>query len=84
MVKKYRQIPVELDAVQWTGSNFDEIKDFLDGGARVYSGCLFIKTQDGEVNANVSDYITKSDKGSYRIVRAVDADVFEKVYMEVE
>lgn len=84
MIKKYRQVPVELEAVQWTGKNFDEIKEFLDGGAHLYSGCLFIQTHDGEKTANVSEYITKSGTENYPIIRTMDADVFEKVYMEVE
>ena len=84
MVKKYRQIPVELEAVQWTGNNYDEVKEFLDGNSHLYSGCLFVKTQDGEITANTSDYITKSGTENYRIIRVVDADMFEKVYMEVE
>lgn len=84
MAKRYRQIPIELEAVQWTGTNLDEINEFLDGGARVYSGCLFIKTHDGERNANVSDYISKSGTENIKIIRIIDSDMFEKVYEEVE
>ena len=84
MAKRYRQIPIELEAIQWNGKNIEEIKEFLDGGARVYSNCLFVKTQDGEKNANVSDYIAKSGTENHKIVRIIDADVFEKVYEEVE
>lgn len=84
MAKRYRQIPVELEAIQWNGSNIEELKEFLDGGARVYSNCLFVKTHDGERNANVTDYIAKSGTENHQIIRIIDADVFEKVYEEVD
>lgn len=82
MVKHYKQIPVELDAVQWDGTNFEEIKEFVNGGAHVYSQCLFIQTTNGEVTANQTDYITKSGTKNFEIIRVVDAGTFEKVYVE--
>ena len=82
MVKHYRQIPIELDAVQWTGDNFEEIKEFLDGGAHFYSGCLFVMTANGEATANKTDYITKSGTEHFPIVKIVSAEIFEKVYVE--
>lgn len=83
MVKKYRQIPVELEAIQWDGNNVDEIKDFLNGGARVYAGCLFVTTSDGEKPASSTDYITKSGSDNFPIIRIVEAGIFEKVYEEI-
>ena len=82
MVKHYRQIPQELDAVQWTGDNFDEINEFLDGGAHLYSGCLFVNGVNGESTANKTDYITKSGTEHFPIIRIVNAEMFEKVYVE--
>lgn len=84
MAKRYRQIPVELEAVKWTGKNLDEINELTDGGARTYNGCLFVKTTNGEVNANLSDYITKSGTENYPIIRIVPSEMFEKVYEEVK
>lgn len=84
MAKRYRQKPMEVEAVQWTGKNLDEIKEITDGGARTYNGCLFVKTTNGEVNANVSDYILKSGTEHYPIIRITEANMFEKVYEEVE
>lgn len=84
MVKKYRQIPVELEAIQWDGNNIDELKEFLDGGARVYAGCLFVMTTDGEKPANSTNYITKSGSDNFPIVRIVEAEIFEKVYEEIK
>ena len=83
MAKRYRQIPVELEAIQWNGKNFEDVKEFYDG-VKVYNGCLFVKTTNGEVNANASDYITKSGVENYPIIRIVPKDMFEKVYEEVE
>jgi len=85
MVKKYRQIPIVCDAVQWNGKNLDEVNELVGGTAHVYSGCLFINTEvNGEIIPNVTDYITKSGTENCPIIRAVTQDVFEKVYEEVE
>ena len=83
MVKRYRQKIIEVDAVQWDGKNLDEIRELTDGGARTYNGCLFVKTTNGEVNANVSDYILKSGTEHFPIIRITDAETFEKIYEEV-
>lgn len=84
MIKKYRQIPVLCEAVQWTGDNLDEINELVDGAAHVYSGCLFINTEvSGELIPNMSDYILKSGTENHPIIRNVTQEVFEKVYEEV-
>lgn len=85
MIKKYRQIPVVCNAVQWTGNNLDEINELVGGAAHVYSGCLFIQNEMGnELIPNTTDYITKSGNESYPIIRVVTQEIFEKVYEEVE
>ena len=32
MIKRYIKKPVIIEAVQWTGHNFDEIQDFVEHG----------------------------------------------------
>ena len=83
MIKHYKQIPLELDAVQWDGSNFEEIKEFLGGGANLFNGCLFVLTGFSEVVANKSDYVTKSGTEDNKIVRVVEEKIFNKTYVEV-
>lgn len=85
MIKKYRQIPIVCEAVQWTGDNLDEINELIGGAAHVYSGCLFINTENnGELIPDRSDYILKSGTENFPIIRVVTQEVFEKVYEEVE
>lgn len=85
MIKKYRQIPIVCDAVQWNGQNLDEIKELVGDRAHVYSGCLFINTDVGnELIPNATDYILKSGTENYPIIRVVTQEIFEKVYEEVE
>lgn len=85
MIKKYRQIPVVCEAVQWTGDNLDEIQELVSGEAHVYSGCLFIKNHLGtELIPNVTEYILKSGTDDNPLIRVVPQKIFEKVYEEVE
>ena len=85
MIKKYRQIPVTLKAIQWNGGNLDEINELTDDRAHVYAGCLFINPPDGpELIPNQMDYITKSGTENNPIIRVVSPEIFEKVYEEVE
>lgn len=38
-VTKYRRIPHEVEVLQWTGDNIDEVRDFLVGTAHIISPC---------------------------------------------
>ena len=78
---RYRSNPVEIDAVQWTGKNMDEIFTFMGSGemeeADVFRGehfifdphdehsPLIIYTAHGNIPAEVSDYIMQLEDGSY-------------------
>lgn len=85
MIKKYRQIPVVCDAVQWDGKNLDEIKELVGDIAHVYSGCLFISSDIGpDLIPNATDYVLKSGTENHPIIRVVTQEIFEKVYEEVE
>jgi len=39
---KYQRKPLTVEAVEWTGNNFDIIKEFTNGEASIYNGCLFL------------------------------------------
>lgn len=80
MIKKYRLISSEVEAVQWTGDNFDEIKEFGGDYVAMYNRCLFVNTPyDGDV-CNVSDYILKNSKGN---LLSMGEDLFKREYEEV-
>lgn len=76
MVKKYKKIPVEIEAIEWTGINLKEIKEFAGdaiGYEEVCGGGHLLTLQtlesDGRVNtkhsAKVGDFIIKGVKGEF-------------------
>lgn len=91
---KYRTKPVEIEAIQWTGYNLEEIKQFvgesleyniLDTAWEVGKGrpyiYLRIYTLEGIMNASEGDYIIKGLRGEFYPCKP---DVFEKKYEVVE
>ena len=92
-MKKYRKIPVEIEALQWTGLNPSEMEAFVGESAKIeYStaayeagagpmvATLVIHTLEGDMKANNGDYIIKGVKGEFYPCRQ---DIFEQTYEEV-
>jgi len=91
---KYRKKPVVIEAVQWTGSNPQEIEGFagdacstsiLDtaweaGKGRPYC-FLKIHTHEGDMTASAGDYIIKGVQGEFYPCKP---DIFEKTYEPAE
>lgn len=86
MVKKYKTKPCEIEAIKWTGDNFEEIAKFTNCKAYMelmYSSMkeeLIIKTLEGDMMATVGDYIIKGLKGEFYPCKS---DVFHKKYEEI-
>lgn len=87
---KYRKKPVVIEAVRWTGENVGEIngfcnpvKDYTVRNTILWSKdkTLLIKTLEGNMLANVGDYIIKGVNGEYYPCKP---DVFAKTYERVE
>lgn len=89
-MKKYIKKPVEIEAVQWTGINPQEIKDFAGESANIeyYDGAyeagagpmiatVTIHTLEGDMKANKGDYIIKGVKGEFYPCRE---DIFLQTY----
>lgn len=80
---KYRKKPVEIEAVQWTGRNRNEICSVVNRADLHSYGWndLYIETLDGVIHAEPDDYIIKGVNGKlYRC----KPDIFEKFYERVE
>lgn len=67
MVRKYRKKPVVIEAVLWTGDNYEPIAEFMgqnpaqdDGGES-----MFIETLEGTHRATLGDYIIKGVAGEF-------------------
>ena len=76
---KFRKKPVMIEAIQWTGNNLEEIKDFM----RYYEYAkknLIIHTLEGKMIAQVNDWIIRGVQGEYYPCKP---DIFEKTYEPV-
>lgn len=97
MAKKYREKPCnEVEAVQWTGKNISEVRNFTikncNGVAeqRSYLSLssysdgmpkLYIMEPDKDVEVSRNDYIVKGTDGEFYVC---ERNVFEAVYEEVK
>lgn len=96
-MSKYRKKPIEVEAVQWTGKNVDEINKFIGLciDARFFwthdlvyrpneyeKGLkLNIQTLEGTMKAEIGDYIIKGINGE---IYPCKPNIFEKTYEKVE
>ena len=90
MVNIYRKKPVEIEAIQFTGSdeNYDEVVKFM-GSENIAGECfignscdaIFIKTLEGIMEASLNDYIIKGVQGEFYPCKP---DIFEMTYDKVE
>ena len=80
-IKKYRKKPVKIEAIQFNGWNFGEIYDWMFGFKGVHPSCykeiMTIKTLEGDMTANVDDYIIKGVKGEFYHCKP---DIFKQTY----
>lgn len=84
---KYRKKPVVIEAIQWNGSNINEITEFV-GKSLIYDVRGFkpyisirIKTLKGEMRVSENDFIIKGINGEFY---SCNPDIFEKTYERVE
>ena len=93
---KFRKKPVVVDAIKWTGNNFDDIKEFTqnkcfmnhfvggsedgEGYPQIYEK-LEIPTLEGLHSANIGDWIIKGVKGEFYPCKP---DIFEATYEQVQ
>ena len=91
---KYKKKPVIIEAVQWNGINLEEIKDFVGNDLKYdyYKAAyevgvappvvdVTIHTLEGDMKAEVGDYIIKGVKGEFYPCKP---DIFEQTYEFVE
>lgn len=88
---KYRKKLVVIEAVQWNGTNLEEIKNFVGDALEFQADVLLedekmqimvvIKTLEGEHYASVNDFIIKGVHGEFYPCKP---DIFKKTYEAVE
>ena len=81
MIKTFVKKPVKVQAVHWTGNNFDEISGFTNGNIFKYDEKVVIKTHAGYRYIEKSDWIIRGIKGEFYPCKP---DIFEKTYKEVK
>lgn len=79
---RYRAKPVEIEAIQWTGDNFDEVHAFAGHDVFVSDGLskegeLTVATTEGYTTAFIGYYIVRDDRGNHY---PCDPGVFERKY----
>jgi len=84
-MKKYRKRPVIIEAVQYDGTNSNEIINWIEShggevGFSTYTQELVIRTLEGVMRASKDDYIIKGVKGEFYPCKP---DIFNKTYEEI-
>lgn len=79
---KYVKKPIPITAIQWTGDNKAELLEFTNGTCKfaVVSPAIYIPTLEGNMMANVGDYIIRGVEGEFYPCRQ---DIFEKTYEKI-
>lgn len=80
MIKRFQKKPVVIEAIQFTGNNVNDIKEFTNYNASVCNGELNIYTLEGNMIASIGDWIIKGIKGEFYPCKP---DIFEQTYEEV-
>lgn len=82
---KYKTKPCEINAMEWTGDNMQEIIQFANTPEKtsiyIVEGVPVIRTLEGDMRANVGDYIIRGLRGEYYPCKP---DVFHKKYELLE
>lgn len=86
MIKTYIKKPVKIEAIQYLGTNIDEIENFIDNPViKYYSSdgecAIGIPTLEGIMKASVGDYIIKGVQGECYPCKP---DIFKLTYDEVQ
>lgn len=84
MVNRYRKKPVVIEAIKWTGDNYEDVKDFVKENLSKVTFTQYdveIKTLEGVMVASKGDYIIKGVNGEFYPCKP---DIFEKTYEQVE
>lgn len=82
MIKKYMTKPAQVEAVQYDGSNVNEVQDFCRD-VIVVDGVLKVGPRLNVLPYDVSigSYVVKHDDGTFDVIQK---HRFEKMYMELD
>ena len=77
---KYIKVAEPIEAIQWNGANFGEIRSMMKDNAPIIGtqNALIIRTANGEMRAPVGSYIVHGTLGDFY---PVEKDTFEQTYV---
>lgn len=78
---KYRKKPVEIEAVLWSGFNYEEVCELGVKKVQRSGNNLLIYTLEGTMIASLGDYIIKGVSGE---LYPCKPDIFKLTYEKVE
>lgn len=83
----YRKKPVVIEAIKWSGNNFNEIKEFAGDNVKMLSTneLAVITLEDGMFEkpihiATIGDYIIKGIQGEFYFCKP---NIFDETYEQV-
>lgn len=79
MIRKYRKIKSEVDAIVWTGENNSEILEFCRR-CYIMGNELIVKNNNGDIRVTRNNYIVKEINGEFH---TYDIETFYKLYKPV-
>ena len=79
-IRQYVKRPIAIVAIQWTGNNWTDVRDFISGHYTGINRKIFIHTLEGDMEASAGDFIIKGIKGEFYPCKP---DIFEASYEEV-
>ncbi|HEL1563485.1 TPA: hypothetical protein TX924_000963 [Streptococcus suis] len=74
---KFRKKPVEIEAIRFTGSNYEEIREFIGKNTLCSDLSIVIPTLEGDMVAQKGDYIIKGVHGEFYPCKP---DIFNETY----
>jgi len=80
MANRYRKKPVEIEAVQYTGDNFQDLAEFVGKDLVVGVSGMYIRTLEGDMLISIGDYVIRGVNGEFYPCKP---DIFEKTYEEI-
>jgi len=82
MIRKYIKKPISIEAVKYTGDNFDELQAFAKDDVYIQDGYVFVHTIEGDMKMvnKTGDYLIKGIQGEFYFC---EKNIFEATYEEV-
>ena len=83
MMKKYVKKPIPIEAIQYDGSNFEELAEFAGSDIYRKDNQIYIHTLEGEMKMKnpIGDYLIKGPIGEFYFC---EKSTFEMTYQLID